>query len=98
VIASPSPIQGRSPAANKKLDQQHKEELPQVIFLNQSAVLVASRKHRGKYKEHQARLIDMMNKGITVLVCPDCMKQYGVKAGDLIDGVQVGTPYQAQES
>jgi sulfur relay (sulfurtransferase) complex TusBCD TusD component (DsrE family) len=75
-----------------------KERLPRVIFLNQSAVLIASKKHKENYKEHQARLIEMMNKGVTVLVCPDCMKQYDVKASDLIDGVQVGKPSQTQES
>jgi intracellular sulfur oxidation DsrE/DsrF family protein len=32
----------------------------------------------------------MMNKGVTVLICPDCMKQYGIKESDLIDGVQIG--------
>jgi intracellular sulfur oxidation DsrE/DsrF family protein len=75
-----------------------KEPLPRVIFLNQSAVLIASKKNKEKYREHQARMIDMMNKGVVVLVCPECMKQYGVKASDLIDGVQVGKPSQTQES
>ena len=79
-------------------DQHHKDELPRVVFLNQSAVLIASKKHKEKYKEHQTKLIEMMNKGVMVLVCPDCMKQYGVKASDLIDGVQVGKPGQTQES
>ena len=79
-------------------DQHHKDELPRVVFLNQSAVLIASKKHKEKYKEHQTRLIEMMNKGVMVLACPDCMKQYGVKASDLIDGVQVGKPGQTQES
>jgi intracellular sulfur oxidation DsrE/DsrF family protein len=40
----------------------------------------------------------MMNKGVTVLVCPDCMKQYGVKPADLIDGVQIGKPGQTHGS
>jgi intracellular sulfur oxidation DsrE/DsrF family protein len=39
-----------------------------------------------------------MNKGVTVLVCQDCMKLYGVKAADLIDGVQIGKPRQTHES
>jgi predicted peroxiredoxin len=64
-----------------------------VVFLNQSAVLVASKKHKEKYREHQAKLIDSMSKGVTVLICPDCMKLYGVKAGDLIEGIQIGRPH-----
>ncbi len=71
-------------------EDQSGEALPQIVFLNQSAVLIASKKNKIKYKEHQARLIDMMNKGVTVLICPDCMKQYGIKESDLIDGVQIG--------
>jgi hypothetical protein len=73
------------------------EELPKIIFLNQSAVLIASKKNRERNREHQARLIDLMNKGVTVLVCQDCMKLY-VKAADLIDGVQIGKPRQTHES
>lgn len=86
-----------NPSARSR-SAQSPDELPKVIFLNQSAVLIASKKHREEYREHQARLIDMLNKGVTVLVCPDCMKQYGVKAADLIDGVQIGKPGQAHES
>lgn len=92
--ANPSP----SAPSSMQHDQHHKDELPRVVFLNQSAVLIASKKHKEKYKEHQTKLIEMMNKGVMVLVCPDCMKQYRVKASDLIDGVQVGKPEQTQES
>jgi hypothetical protein len=74
------------------------EELPKIIFLNQSAVLIASKKNREQYREHQARLIDLMNQGVTVFICPDCMKQYGIKAADLIDGVQIVKPGRAHES
>ena len=82
----------------EKRGPQAQEELPRIIFLNQSAVSIASKKNKEKYREHQARLIDMMNKGVTVLVCPDCMKQYGITAVDLIDGVQIGKPGQTHES
>jgi hypothetical protein len=34
---------------------------------------------------------------VTVLICPDCMK-HGIKAGDLIDGVQIGKPGQIHYS
>lgn len=40
----------------------------------------------------------MMNTGVTVIICPDCMKQYGVKAADLIDGVQIGKPGPRSEA
>lgn len=88
---------GPSVRADAQSLQAH-EELPRVIFLNQSAVLIASKKNREKYRAHQARLIDILNKGVIVLVCPDCMKQYGVEASDLIDGVQIGQSGRAHES
>jgi intracellular sulfur oxidation DsrE/DsrF family protein len=95
----PDPLAWAKPVvAVEKRGPEAQEELPKIIFLNQSAVLIASKKNREEYREHQARLIDMLNKGVTVLVCPDCMKQYGVKAADLIDGVQIGKPGQVHES
>jgi intracellular sulfur oxidation DsrE/DsrF family protein len=69
---------------------QSAEVLPRVIFLNQSAVLIAAKKNNIKYKQHQARLIELMSKGVTILICPDCMKTYGVTEADLIDGIQMG--------
>jgi hypothetical protein len=77
---------------------QPKEELPTIILLNQSAVLIASKKNMEEHREHQARLIDMMNKGVTVLICPDCMTRCGIKAADLVVGVQIGKPGQTHES
>jgi hypothetical protein len=85
-------------APAKRLSPQAQEDLPKIILLNQSAVLIASKKNRDKYREHQDRLIGLMSKGVTVLICPDCMKRYGVKAADLVDGVQIGKLGQTHES
>jgi intracellular sulfur oxidation DsrE/DsrF family protein len=30
--------------------------------------------------------------GATVIVCPMCMKHYGIKEADLIDGMKIGNP------
>ena len=98
LLAAPTRSQSKTNAPNEKSDQRQNEALPKIVFLNQSAVLIASKKNREKYRDHQVRLIDLMNKGVTVLICPDCMKQYGVNAADLIDGVQVGKPSQTHES
>jgi intracellular sulfur oxidation DsrE/DsrF family protein len=97
-LATPAPAQRRAIAPKQESNQERKEVLPKVVFLNQSAVLIASRKNKDKYREHQAELIDLMNKGVTVLICPDCMKQYGINTADLIDGVQIGKPSQTHES
>jgi len=99
VLSTNPSLAGTKPTAPAEtFRSQPQEELPNVIFLNHSAVLIASKKNNEKYRAHQARLIDMLNKGVTVLVCPDCMKQYGIQPSDLIDGVQVGKPRQTHES
>ena len=37
-------------------------------------------------------LAEVMGKGGAVLVCPMCMKHYGVKESDLLPGLKVGNP------
>ena len=46
----------------------------------------------GKFAEQQKMLSELMTKGASVIACPVCMKHYGVKDGDLMDGVKVGNP------
>lgn len=65
---------------------------PLTIFLNDRGVLVGSKANAGKYADHQKALADLMGKGATVLVCPMCMKHYGVKESDLLPGLKVGNP------
>ena len=65
---------------------------PVTIFLNDRAVLVASKVHAEKYAMHHKMLSDLANKGATLLVCPMCMKHYGVKESDLLPFVRQGNP------
>mgnify|MGYP002737594777 CR=1 FL=1 len=65
---------------------------PLTVWLNDKGVLLASREHVGKFAEQQKMLSELMTKGATIIACPVCMKHYGVKDGDLIDGVKVGNP------
>ncbi len=71
-----------------QLDRGH----PLTIFLNDKGVFVASKANAGKYGDQQKTLSDLMAKGVTVLVCPMCMKHYGVKEADLVPGMKVGSP------
>jgi sulfur relay (sulfurtransferase) complex TusBCD TusD component (DsrE family) len=70
-----------------------KEELeqgrPVVIFLNDRGVLAAALTHAQTYKDQQRELTELMKRGATVLVCPDCLKHYGVEAKTLLAGVKV---------
>lgn len=63
-----------------------------TVFLNDRGVRVASKQHTAAFSEHQKMLAELVEKGATILVCPMCMKQYGVKTADLLPGLRVSTP------
>lgn len=63
-----------------------------TVFLNDRGVRVASKQHAAAYADHQKMLAELVEKGATILVCPMCMKQYGVKTADLLPGLKVSTP------
>jgi sulfur relay (sulfurtransferase) complex TusBCD TusD component (DsrE family) len=71
-----------------QLDRGH----PLTIFLNDKGVFIGSRANSGKFADHQKALGELMSKGATVLICPLCMKHYGVKEADLLQGLKVGNP------
>jgi sulfur relay (sulfurtransferase) complex TusBCD TusD component (DsrE family) len=62
---------------------------PVVVFLNDRSVMAAAKANTGTYKEQQHNLVELMKRGATVLVCPDCMKLYGVDASNLLAGVKI---------
>jgi sulfur relay (sulfurtransferase) complex TusBCD TusD component (DsrE family) len=62
---------------------------PVVVFLNDRGVLAASKSNADTYEEQQRNLTDLMKRGGIVLVCPDCMKLYGVNPSSLLAGVQI---------
>jgi sulfur relay (sulfurtransferase) complex TusBCD TusD component (DsrE family) len=65
---------------------------PLTIFLNDRGVLIGSRANSATFAEHQKALAEAMAKGAVVIVCPMCMKHYGVKPADLLPGAEVGKP------
>jgi sulfur relay (sulfurtransferase) complex TusBCD TusD component (DsrE family) len=65
---------------------------PLTIFLNDKGVLVGSKANAAAFPEHQKMLAELMSKGAVVLICPMCMKQYGVKEADILPGVKVSSP------
>jgi len=71
---------------------QHKLGHPLTIFLNDKGVMVGSKANSNKFAEHQKALTELISKEATVLVCPMCMKHYGVKDADLLPGLKVGNP------
>lgn len=65
---------------------------PLTIFLNDKGVLVGSKANAAKFAEQQKMITEVLGKGGVVLICPMCMKHYGVKETDLLAGVKVGNP------
>ena len=63
-----------------------------TIWLNESGILLASRKYTEKHASHQAALAELMSKGATVLICHYCMQQFDVEASDLLPGFKIGSP------
>ena len=65
---------------------------PLTMFLNDKGVLIGFTENAAPFADHQKKLGELMEKGAVVLICPMCMKHYGVKEADLLPGVQVGNP------
>jgi predicted peroxiredoxin len=65
---------------------------PVTIWLNDKGVFLATKENAGKFADQQKALSELTAKGATVIACPYCMKHYGVKDTDLLEGVKVGNP------
>ena len=65
---------------------------PLTVYLNDKAVLVASKNNAAQYAEQQKLLAEIAAKGGTVLVCPMCSKKFGVPEADFISGAKLTSP------
>ena len=65
---------------------------PLTVFLNDRGVLLGSAANAAKFADQQKALTALMSKGATVIVCPACLKHYGVQEADLLPGLKVGNP------
>ncbi len=63
-----------------------------TVFLNDKGVKVGSKTHAAAFSGQQKMLKELLDKGATILVCPMCMKQYGVKEADLLPGLKISSP------
>ena len=69
---------------------QMKQGHPLSIFLNDRAVAVASKANAEKFAVQQKALTELVGAGANIIVCPMCMKHYGVSESDLLPGLKVG--------
>ncbi len=63
-----------------------------TIFLNDKAVLIGSKANADTFAHHQNVLGKLMSQGATIIICPMCMKHYGVNEADLLPGLKIGNP------
>jgi len=65
---------------------------PLTVFLNDRGVFIGARQGAGRFGMHQGMLTALMAAGAKTIVCPMCMKHYGVAEADLLEGAVVGNP------
>ena len=65
---------------------------PLTIFLNDRGVLFGSTPKADQFGDQQKALGAVIGQGATVIVCPMCMKHYGVQEAELLSGLKVGNP------
>ena len=69
---------------------QMKRGHPLTVFMNDKAVLAASKGNAEAFAEQQKTIASLLASGAAILVCTMCMKHYGVKEEDLLPGLKVG--------
>ncbi|MEZ5926412.1 MAG: DsrE family protein [Hyphomicrobiaceae bacterium] len=70
---------------------------PVTVYLNDRAVAIAAKSKAAQFGTHQKAIGEILAAGGVVLICPMCMKHYGVAETDLIDGVKVSNPELVEE-
>jgi predicted peroxiredoxin len=70
---------------------------PVTIYLNSQAVQMAN-KNNAEYVMQQKKLVEFINKGGTVLVCPVCQKFLHIDQADLIPGVQLSNAIKVDQA
>jgi len=65
---------------------------PLTVFMNDKAVLAASKGNAEAFADQQKTIASLLASGAAILVCPMCMMHYGVKEEDLLPGLKVGNP------
>ncbi|MEE4239900.1 MAG: DsrE family protein [Desulfopila sp.] len=71
---------------------QHKLGHSLTIFLNDKGVLIGSKENAHRYADHHSALAELMSQGATIIICPMCMKHYGILEAELLPGLKVGNP------
>lgn len=65
---------------------------PLTLFLNDRGVFIAAKQGAERFRLHHGLVAELLDAGAKIIVCPMCMKYYGVTQADLLDGLEVGNP------
>ncbi len=72
--------------------KQQQRKHPVTVFLNDKAVFIGAKSQAEKFKEQQAAIAGLLQGGANIIICPMCMKHFGVAETDVIEGAKVGNP------
>lgn len=61
-----------------------------TLWLNNEGVRVARAQSSGQLKAANEALVVLINKGARVVVCPECLRQFGLNERQLVPGATVG--------
>jgi predicted peroxiredoxin len=65
---------------------------PVTVFMNDRGVFIAAKQGAERFGLHHGLIAELLEAGAKIIVCPMCMKYYGVAQADLLDGLAVGNP------
>jgi len=63
-----------------------------TIFMNDRAVLAASKANADKFAGQQKQLAELIASGASILVCQMCMKHFDVSEDNLLPGLKISNP------
>jgi predicted peroxiredoxin len=63
-----------------------------TLWLNNEGVRVAKAQSSGRLKVANQALTTLINKGVRVIVCPECLREFGVNERQLVSGAMLGKP------
>jgi predicted peroxiredoxin len=63
-----------------------------TLWLNNEGVRVAKAQSSGRLKTANQALTALINKGVRVIVCPECLREFGVNERQLVPGAMLGKP------
>jgi sulfur relay (sulfurtransferase) complex TusBCD TusD component (DsrE family) len=62
---------------------------PVTIFLNDRGVFAGSTRYADRFAAQQRAMAELVQRSVSLLVCPMCMAHHGIGAGDVLPGLVI---------